>query len=115
MTYEGNMPATSSTKSHSPRSQTRSTTCAAIASMRSDIASILRGVKLRFTSIRWRVCFGGSMHINTWLDDSCISAGRSAIVMTGTDENVAASLPTSFTSWYFVTAQNPRPPGSSWR
>ena len=55
------------------------------------------------------------MHINMWLDDSRIAADRSAIVITGIEENVAASLPTSFTVRYFVTAQNPGPLGSSCR
>ena len=61
MTYEGNAPATSLAKSHSPRSMTLSTTSRAMSEMRSLSLATCRGVNPLLTRARSAVCRGGSI------------------------------------------------------
>src|ERR1700759_1565693 len=111
MTYEGSAPATSVTKSHSPRSMTLSTTSRAMSVMRSLSFATWRGLKPLLTRARSAVCRGGSIvNINTprW---SAMSSGpgTSKYTPVASDDHVALSRDTAKTSSRPVSARNPGP------
>ena len=100
MTCEGSAPATSVTKSHSPRSMTLSTTSRAMSVMRSLSFATWRGVKPLLTRARSAVCRGGSIvNIITprWSAMSS-RAGTSKYTAVASDDHVALSRDTAKTS-----------------
>jgi hypothetical protein len=91
-------------------------TLAARRSMSSTSLPIIRGVKPRDTSRRYRLCLGGSMLRivrRSW--DSAISSWSGMNVPPTSELNVALSWLTARTSACLVTAQNPGPSGSGCR
>ena len=77
---DGSRPATSCTRSHSPRSMTSSTISLASSSMRPVSVWALRGVNPRLTSSLKRSCCGGSIDSIIWRWAARPASSASAII-----------------------------------